>query len=365
MIKHIQFSYSCPKCNGEVITAPKPEQPFGKGYATGALVAHIGTAKFNWHQPLYRQEQIYRAQSMPIARSTMCRLLKDGADILEHIVHRMHKRVLQSRFIQSDTTSMPMLKKGLGKTHRGTIWIIRGDENNPFNVYDFTETGEAKHIKRLLSEFKGFLLTDGAAVFNVVIEGGATAANCWAHAYRYFEDAKDSEPEVAGCAMAIIKGLFDIERVAAQLTEEERLQLRQKLTKPRLVEFHQWLVDQTHMSEFLPKSKFGEAVNYCLNRWAALSVFADRAFLLADNNHSENGLRPAVLGRRNFLFVGSVEGGRTAAIWMSIVQTCRRLNIDPFEYIKDVLEKLPAAKTSQIDDFLPDRWKAARGNSPP
>lgn len=360
LLKHVQYSFACPKCNSEVITAPKPEQPFGKGYATAALVSHIGTSKFCWHQPLYRQEQIYRAQSVPIARSTMCRLLKDGAELLEHVVRRMHQRILQSRFIQSDSTSMPVIKKGLGKTHRGTVWIYRGDETQPYNIYEFTETGEGKHPERALRDYKGYLLTDGAPVFNDVIKNGATAVNCWAHAFRYFEDAKDSDRELADHALAIIKGLFDIERIAALLPEEERLPLRQKLTSPRLAEFKEWLVYQTHMLDFLPKSKFGEAVNYCLHRWDALCRYTEESFLLADNNHSENGLRPTVLGRKNWLFAGSVEGGRTAAIWMSIVHTCRRLSIDPFEYVKDVLDRLPAAKTSQIDDFLPDRWKQLR-----
>jgi transposase len=117
------------------------------------------------------------------------------------------------------------------------------------------------------------------------------------------------------------------------------------------------------MASFLPKSKFGEAVNYCRNRWAALTRYADTGFLPIDNNWSENGLRPTVLGRRNWLFVGSVDGGRTAAIYMSIIQTCRRLSIDPFEYMKDVLDRFPSARTSEVDDFLPDRWKLLRNGS--
>jgi len=363
LLEHIQYTYACPKCQGEVVTAPKPEQPFGKGYATGGLVSHIGDAKFNWHQPLYRQQRIYGAQGVPIARSTMCRLLRDGADILEHVVRRMHRLMLKSHFIQSDSTTMPVIKKGLGKAHRGSIWILRGDETQPYIVYEFTETGEGKHPERMLAGFKGFLLTDGAPVFNGVIANGATAVNCWAHAYRYFEDARDSDAELADQALAIIKGLFDIERVAAQLSENERLQLRQRLSKPRLAELRQWLADQTESPYFLPKSKFGEAVNYCLNRWDALCRYTNHGFLLADNNHSENGLRPAVLGRRNWLFAGSVEGGRTAAVFMSIVQTCRRLEIDPFEYMTDVLNRLPAVPTSQIDEFLPDRWKQTRSRT--
>jgi transposase len=124
-----------------------------------------------------------------------------------------------------------------------------------------------------------------------------------------------------------------------------------------------WLDEQTQIIYFMPKSPFGEAVNYCLNRWDALCRYTDFGFLLADNNHSENGLRPAVLGRRNWLFAGSVEGGHTAATFMSIVHTCRRLNIDPFEYMTDVLTRLPATRTGDIDQFLPDRWKELRNSA--
>ena len=107
----------------------------------------------------------------------------------------------------------------------------------------------------------------------------------------------------------------------------------------------------------MPKDAFGEAVLYCLNRWSALCQYATTGFVPADNNWSENGLRPAVLGRKNWLFAGSAEGGKTAAIYMSIVQTCRRLNIDPFEYLADVLARFPFARTSDVDSFLPDRWQ--------
>lgn len=360
VLRHIQYSYACPKCQAEVITAPKPEQPIDKGYPTAGLIAHVANSKFNWHLPLYRQQRIYLSQTVSIPRSSMCRWLKEAADLFEIIVKRMHALILRSRFIQSDSSLMPVIKKGLGKAHRGTIWLFRGDETQPYILYEFTETGEAKHVERMLVGYKGYLLTDGAAVYNSIIQSGAIAVNCWAHAYRYFEDARDSDAELADQALAMIKGLFDIERVAAQLSEEERWQLRQRLSKARLAELKQWLDDQTQMLHFLPKSKFGDAVNYCLNRWQALCRYTENGFLLADNNLSENGLRPAVLGRRNWLFAGSVEGGRTAATFMSIIHTCRRLDIDPFEYMKDVLTRLPSASIAQVDEFLPDRWKQLR-----
>jgi hypothetical protein len=251
-------------------------------------------------------------------------------------------------------------QKGLGKTHKGVIWIVRGDDTRPYIIYRFTEDGGGEHATQLLPNYTGLLVTDGASMYNGVIAGGATAVNCWAHAYRYLEDAKDSEPELAGEAIAMIKGLFDVEHVAADMTEADRFDLRQRVSKGRLAVLRIWLDDQVRMADFLPKSKFGEAVYYCLKRWHALCRFVDTGFLPIDNNWSENGLLPAVLGRNYAKFAGSVYGGHTAAIWMSIVQTCRRLDIDQFEYMQDVLEKLPNAKTSQIDDFLPNRWKERR-----
>jgi transposase len=350
-LKHIQYRYACTDCEGQVELAPKPYQPIDKGYATPGLIAHIGVSKFDWHLPLYRQERIYLAESVPLARSSMCRWLKEAADMLDIIVKRMHQLMLESRLIQSDSTGMPVIIKGLGQTHKGTTWLYRDEK---YILYKFTETGEGVHPERVLAGFKGVLLTDGADVFNGVIRGGATKAGCWAHLFRYFEEAR-KEDERADYALAIIKSLFDIERVAAELSEEERKDLRHRLSKPKLAVLKSW-ADEIRQS-ILPKAPLGKGLTYLQNQWNALCLYADTGFVPSHNNASENGLRPAVLGRRNWLFAGSVEGGHTAAIWMTLVHTCRRLKINPFDYLKDTLARLPATPTSQIDQFLPDKWK--------
>lgn len=357
LLKHVEYKYACSDCQGEVVAASKPYQPIDKGYPAPGLIGHVGVSKFDWHLPLYRQERIYRAQGVPIARSSMCRWLKGGADLLNIIVKRMHELMLKSRAIQSDDTTMPVIKKGLGKTHQGHTWLYRADDV-PYIIYDFTETRGGEHPERMLPGYKGILQTDGASVYNAVIAKGATRAGCLSHAFRYFEDARLEDPERADYALAIMKCLFEIEKLAAGLTEEERKELRQRLSKPKLDQLKVWL-DQEAPS-VLPKSALGEALTYCRNQWDALCLYAGTGFVSAHNNNSENGLRPAVLGRKNFLFAGSVEGGRTAAIWMSLIHTCRRLSIDPFDYLKDVLTRLPSTPISQIDQFLPDRWKALR-----
>ena len=185
-----------------------------------------------------------------------------------------------------------------------------------------------------------------------------TSANCWAHVHCYFEDAWKGDPVAAELPMGVIQSLFDIERVAATLSAEERLDIRQRLAKPKIDLLKEWLDEAKH--SVLPKTKLGEAITYTLNRWTALLVYLENDFVEISNNGSERSMKPVVLSRRNWLFAGSEEGGKTAATILSLIETCKRLNINPFNYMKDVLTRFPSAKTSQIDDFLPDRWLSLR-----
>lgn len=357
-IQHIMFKYACKNCGGQMITAQKPYQPIDKGLPGPGLLAKIATDKFWLHLPLYRQEQVFTALSIPINRSSMCRWLKGVADLLTPIVKRMKQLILNSRVLQSDATTLPVIKKGLGKTHRGFIWVYRGDACYPYVFYNYSETEHSLYPERILKGYTGILQTDGTNKYNEIIENGATAANCWAHVHCYFEDAWKHDPASAEFPMGVIKSLFDIERVATTLSEAERKEVRQRLAKPKLDLLKDWL-DERQLVE-LPKTKLGDAISYTLNRWTALLVYLDHPFVEISNNASERSIKPMVISRRNWLFAGSEEGGHTAATIMSIIETCKRLGINPFEYIKDVLTRFPAAKTSQIDDFLPDRWLAQR-----
>lgn len=354
-IQHIMFKYACKKCGGEVISAKKPYQPIDKGKAGPGLLAKIATDKFWLHLPLYRQEQVFVAQSIPIGRSAMSRWLAEIADLVSPILKRMSQLILKSRVIQSDATKLPVIKKGLGKTHQGVVWVYRGDESNPYVVYDYSDTEHALYPERVLNGFKGILQTDGTNKYNGIIKDGATAARCWAHVHCDFEDAWKSDPVSAEFPMGVIKSIFDIERVAKTLSDAERKDLRQRLAQPKLRLLKDWL-DQQHEVE-PPKGKLGEAISYTLNHWQGLQVYLEFPFVEISNNASERSIKPLVIGRRNWLFSGSEEGGKTAATLLSLIETCKRLDINPFDYLKDVLTRFPSAKTSQVDDFLPDVWK--------
>jgi len=355
-IQHIMFKYACKKCNGQVIVAQKPYQPIDKGLAGPGLLAKIATDKFWLHLPLYRQEQVFTALTIPINRSSMCRWLKEIAQLLSPIVQRMRHLTLASRVIQSDASTLPVIKKGLGKTHKAYIWVYRGDADYPYVFYDYSDTEHSLYPERILKGFTGILQTDGTNKYNEIIAQGATAANCWAHVHCYFEDAWKDDPRDVEFPMGVIKSLFDIERVAATLPASERLDLRQRLAKPKIQKLKEWVDEKKFF--VLPKTKLGEAITYTLNRWPALQVYLEHPFLEISNNASERCIKPLVLSRRNWLFAGSQEGGQTAATILSLIETCKRLNINPFDYLKDVLTRFPSAKTSQIDDFLPDRWLA-------
>lgn len=357
-VRHIVYKYSCKNCGKHVLTADKPYQPIDKGKAGPGLLAKIITDKLLLHLPLYRQEKVFKALGLPINRASMCRWLKACADLLKPIVERMKVLIPQSRLILADSTTMPVIKKGLGKTHRGIIWSMLGDDSNPYVVYDFSETEHAMYPEKILKGFQGVLLSDGTNKFNGIIEAGATSANCWAHVHCRFEDAWLDDKVSVEFPMGVIKSLFDIERVAKELTEEQRKDMRQRLAKPKLALLKLWLDENVNKEP--PKSKLSDAITYTLKRWDALCLYADTGYVDISNNACERSIKPVVLGRANWLFAGSLEGGHTSAILMSLVQTCERLKINAFKYFKDVLTRFPNANMRDLDDFLPDRWLALR-----
>jgi transposase len=357
-IQHLMYKYMCKKCDGQIVTAQKPYQPIDKGLPGPGLLAKIATDKFWLHLPLYRQEKVFETLGIPVNRASMCRWLAEVAHLARPIVKSMQQLILNSKVIQSDATKLPVIKKGLGKVHQGIIWAHLGDRDYPYVVYDYSDTEHSIYPERILNGYRGVLLTDGTNKYNEIIANGATSANCWAHVHCYFEDAWKSDPIPAEFPMGVIKSLFDIERLAVKLSAAERLDLRQRLAKPKIESLKAWLDETKHTEP--PKTKLGEAISYTLNRWPALLVYLDHPFVEISNNASERCIKPIVQSRRNWLFAGSEEGGKTAATIMSLIETCKRLGINPVEYLKDVLTRLPSAKTSEIDEFLPDRWLASQ-----
>jgi len=289
--------------------------------------------------------------------STWCR---DVAEFIKPLYDLMVQRVLCSHVISTDDTIMPMLAPGNGKTKQGRMWIYIGDEDHPYNTFDFTLSRSRDGPVKFLGDYNQTLLADGYGGYDgVVTKSGITRAGCWAHARRKFVDAEKAHPTIAREAVALIKRLYSVEEQAGSplgpVNSEDRLHLRQSQSTPILRELHERLL--TWKDQLLPKHPMAEAVNYTLNQWNALNVFATDGAVAIDNNASERQIKRIVLNRKNSLFVGNARAGQTAAILATLTSTCRRHDIDPKHYLTQLLTNLPGTPTSQIHQWLPNEWK--------
>jgi transposase len=352
-----------------VIVARKPAQPIDKGLPGPGLLAFVITSKYYDHLPLNRQEAIIARSGVDISRSTLCGWMAASAELLRPLYDAMLADVLLSRVVQTDETRLPVLEKASTKTKSGRLWAFVGDRDHPNSVYHYTATKARDGPAGILENYKGFLQADAANVFDGIYQpGDIVEVGCWAHARRYFHDAKTSDAARAAEALARIGFFYDVEREAAKIIDEQqldgtqsdawRLKMRRERTLPKIREFADWLDAQAIL--VLPKSPIAQAINYARNHWQALLRFTEHGFLNIDNNASERAMRPAALGRKNYLFAGSDEGGRTTAVLYTLTQTCRRHGIDPFAYLQDVLTRLPKGDFQELADLFPHRWAAAQ-----
>ena len=363
VIEHIRPTYACKHCQGNVETASKPLQPIEKGLAGPGLLAAVITAKYGDHLPLYRQEDIFGRAGHAIPRSTTCGWLASCAALVAPLYEHLKALVLASAAINTDDTRVPVLDPRRGKTREGHIWVYVGDRRHPYIVFDYTPTHCREGPAKFLENFTGYIQADGYSGYDQLFvpkpDGTASAkeVGCWAHARRKFVEAERSDTLRSHTAVALIKLLYEVEREAKDLSDESRRALRQEKSAPRLAQIKEWLEAQRPM--VLPQSPMAEAIGYCLNRWAAMERYVLDGRLAIDNNAAENALRPIVVGRKNWLFAGSDNGGRTGAVLASLVASCKRHGVDPYAYLKDMLTRIASTPVSQLDQFLPDQWKAA------
>jgi transposase len=314
------------------------------------------------HLPLYRLEGIFSRVGVEIARGTMSLWCRDAADLVRPLHELMVKRVLQSHVIATDDTPMPMLVRGRGKAQQARVWTYVGDDDHPYNIFDFTRGRSRDGPAKFLKEYHQVLLADGYGGYDgVVVQGGIIRAGCWAHARRKFVDAEASKPEVAREAVELIGRLYAVEEEARGLDAEKRLALRRATSLPVLA----LLKDRLHAwrDQLVPKHPMAQAAQYALNQWETLIVFASDGAVPIDNNTAEREMKRIVLNRKNSLFVGGERGGQTAAILATLTSTCRRHDIDPQRYLTQLLTNLPATRVSDLDQWLPDQWK--RRETPP
>lgn len=353
VLQYIRYKYEDPNSDG-ILIGDLPDRAIPKGIAHESLLADILVRKYVDHLPLYRQVQQYKRENVELATSTLSDWVTKVCILLNPLYEALKSEIKKSDYLQVDESPIPVLdKKKKGKTHRGYQWVyLDGDEH--LVLFDYQKGRGRDGPKEILKNFKGYLQTDGYAVYDAYgKKPGVTLLGCMAHARRYFEQALDSDKERAGHVLSEIQKIYAVERIIKKdaLNWKKSLHLRKTKSRPILDRLNQYLFkEQTNV---LPKSPLGKAIKYTLTRWDKLIHYTTHGGLKIDNNKIENKIRPLALGRKNYLFAGSHQGARNAAIIYSLVGSCKLNDLNPYQYLFAILDKIPSYPINQISDLLP------------
>lgn len=361
---------ACGKCKETVKVASPPESDApaasltaGSRYGFG-VTAQIILGKYCDHLPLYRMEDVFARAGVVIPRSTQVDLLAAAADLLHPLCALLTARLLASQVIGMDDTPVRLQDASLpGKMRTARMWLARGRETAPYNVFFFHNCRERAGPSRFLGDFAGYVTVDAYGVDDGVYLGSGgriIASCCHAHVRRKFEAAKTNDPKRAAYALAFYRRLFAIEDRCGAMTAEERLRVRGEESSPLMKEFKGWL--DGNRAQTLPKSAIGQAIRYALNQWQPLNVFLEDGRLPIHNNDTERDLRRLTIGRKNWLFLGSEAGGEAAARLYTVTGSAHRHQLDMWAYLDDVLRCL-AGGEADLESLLPDVWGRAHPDS--
>lgn len=356
--KYIRNKYAMPDGQG-ILIGELPVRPIEKGIAEAGLLANILVEKFVDHLPLYRQVERFKREQVRIPATTIDSWITQTADLVEPLYHRLVNLVISQGYAQVDETPIKVLdhKNKNGKTHQGYHWVYNAPLQNAV-FYDYQQGRGREGPMKLLKNFTGYLQTDGYSVYEwFAKQPGITHVACMAHARRKFEQALDYDAQKAGWVMKKIQELYAIERQAREacMSPAQRKELRLDKSLPVLNELGKELARMSKTA--IPKSPMGIALNYTIGRWDNLMAYLYDGSLEIDNNWVENAIRPNALGRKNYLFAGSHEGAKRAAMFYSFFGTCKKNNVNPYEWLKKVLEIIPTYPANKIIDLLPQNLK--------
>lgn len=350
--KTVRPKYALPNKEG-VIIAELPSRPIQGGMVDVSLLVMLLLDKYVDHLPLYRQLKKYERLGVKLSDATVGDWTAKTITLLEILYDELVKRVKKSEYLQADETPIQVLDKlKKGKTHRGYYWVYH-DVESGLVVYEYDQSRGQTAPRIFLQDYKGYLQTDGYAVYDALPNNDIKLLNCMAHARRYFFDAQDNDKARAVWMLDKLQELYEIEKIAREqkFTHEQRLAVRQEKSVPILNQIKIWLTE--NQLQVLPKSPIGKATSYMHQRWDKLILFASDGMLEIDNNLVENAIRPVALGRKNYLFAGSHEAARRAGIVYSFIACCKKNNIDPYSWLTETLQKISDTKTSELYKLLP------------
>jgi len=364
--EQVRYTYACAECRdgSQLHTTAKPPAPLEKSPFGASVLAWVIAAKFERHLPTYRQQEMLLAPlGLWLSRPLLVHLLQGSARVLQPLVQCALRQLLQSDVIQVDETPVHYLGGEAGKSSTGYLFGYAGDAEHRFLCYDYRSTRSRAGPAEILADYQGVLLTDGFSGYEALVRespGRLRAAACWMHARREFDEARatTSHPLVEE-SLATIRQLYDVEDRARPLAHQDRHALRERESRPLVETFFARLAN---VEPLRPSSPLAKAAQYSLNRRAALSRFLDDGRIELDTGLLERSLRGPALGRKNYLFFGSLGGGRTAATLYSVVQSARLYQLDVTAYLTDLLRRLPALSPQDdaaLRELLPDHWALA------
>ncbi|MDF1815610.1 MAG: IS66 family transposase [Verrucomicrobiales bacterium] len=344
------------------IVAKLPEKLLERGKLAPGLLAHLAVSKYADHLPLYRQEQIFKQRyQVELSRQTMSNGVKLVAEWLRPVVRVMAAELFSDGYVQVDETPIRYLAPGKGKTAQGYFWTSHRPGGD--TVYQWhTGRGHQCLEEVVPHDFAGIIQCDAYRAYPAFTSkrDGVGLAGCWAHARRKFHDAfqqGDSKPR-ATRILREIGSLYDIERELreSRAGPELRKTVRRDRSRPIVKSIKNKLIEYRQSGNHLPKSLFGRAISYALEQWELLTVYLDHGRVEIDNNLCENAIRPTAVGKKNWMFIGDKEAGWRSAVIYSIITSCRDRGIDPLEYLRDVLTRLPSMTNHQIPEITPAAW---------
>lgn len=344
-----------------VVTAPPPEGPVAKGLLDNGLLAHLVVSKFVDHLPLYRLEKIFERLGAALSRKTQCDSLLAASEPLEGLANLVKARVLASGIVHHDDTPVDLVTEGMqaGRYIReARLWVATVPRRDgPWTHFHFTASREGRHVEEFFAGYAGTVMSDDFAGYGRLDPDRVKRSACWTHARRKFFEAQDSNPLEAAEMLERIGVLYKLEGSVDPGVEHDaqRAQMRQELALPQLVAIRERL--DLWAPKALPKSPLGKAIDYAVDNWPRLLRYTQDPRLPIDNNVAEQAIRPVALGRKNWLFLGSERGGHAAAIYMTLVATCRRAGVNPFDYLQDVFGRIMSHSSHRLEELLPGNWK--------
>jgi transposase len=355
--RYVRNKYALPQGEGVVI-GKLPSQPIDKCMAGPGLLAQVIIDKYVDHLPLYRQEQRFSRVGITLAPSTLCNWKSSVCNLITPLYNALVKEVLQTNYLHVDETPIKVLDQDkAGTTHRGYFWVYH-NSHQKIVIFDYRKGRDGEGPSEILKNFIGHLQADGYQVYEDFDDSsGIMLLHCMAHARRKFSEALDNDKARSEYVLQHMQQLYAIEQQARdkKMSFDEIYQLRQQQAIPILEHLGKWMKES--YVQVTPKSSIGKALAYSIERWKKLCIYTTNGMLCIDNNPVENSIRPIAIGRKNYLFAGSHDAAQESAMIYSLLGTCKLHKINPWEWLKDILIRLPDHPINKIKELLPHNWK--------